>query len=73
MTQYTYAHLDMADRHIAEAERHIVRQEHLLLRLQVRGLPTAEAEAMLDLMHATLVQHRTHRAAIEAALEASRG
>ena len=71
MTQYTHADLEMADRHIALGEQHIAGQEVLLTRLRMQASPTEEAEDLLSIFNATQVEHRTHRAAIVAALEAA--
>ena len=70
VTHYTQADVDMADRHIAEGEQHIVRQEELLSRLRMQSLPTSEAEKLLAIFNATMVEHRTHRVAIIEALKA---
>lgn len=69
MTHYTRADLETADRHIAQGEQHIVRQEELLTVLRARAQPTESAEALLAIFNSTLVEHRTHRAAIAEALD----
>jgi len=58
---YTMADIEMVDRHIAQGERHIVQQEHLISRLRERGLPTAEAEDLLQRFRESLHEHRAHR------------
>ena len=58
---YTAADLRMVDDHIVQGERHITRQEELLAWLRTRGLPTGDAELLLDEFKATLAQHRAHR------------
>jgi hypothetical protein len=58
---YTAADVEMANRHVAQGERHIVQQEGIISRLLLRGLPTGEAEDMLEELRVTLTQHRDHR------------
>jgi hypothetical protein len=56
------AELQMVEDHIAQGERHVTRQEDLLKWMKGRGLPTDEAEDLLEEFKATLLQHREHRA-----------
>ena len=72
VTHYTQADVDLADQHIAAGETHIVGQETLLTELEVNGQATEAAEELLRQLHASLVEHRKHRAAIVAALEDAR-
>jgi hypothetical protein len=58
---YTAAELEMVDRHIAQGERHVTQQEKLVQRLKEHGLPTVEAEKLLEDFRAMLAQHREHR------------
>ena len=58
---YSAADLRMVDDHIIQGERHVTRQEELVQRLRERGLPTDEAEMLLDEFRSTLAQHRAHR------------
>ena len=58
---YTAADLEMADRHIAQGERHVIQQEKLVLRLRSHGLPTDDAEMLLEEFRALLLEHRSHR------------
>jgi hypothetical protein len=58
---YTAADLQMVDDHIIQGERHVTRQEELIARLRSHGLPSADAELLLDEFKATLAQHRAHR------------
>ena len=58
---YTAADLQMVDDHIIQGERHVTRQEELIERLHSRGLPTADAELLLEDFKSTLAQHRAHR------------
>jgi hypothetical protein len=58
---YTAADIQMAEHHIAQGEQHVVRQEELISRLRQRGLPTNEAENLLEEFRATLAEHRAHR------------
>ena len=69
MTSYTQADLAMVNRHIALGERHIVQQEELLTLLQLKGLPTDDAEKLLDLFNEMQVEHQKHRRAIADALD----
>ncbi len=68
MTHYTRNDLAKADRHIAEGEDHIAEQERRLTALEMKGLPTEEAEALLRLLNNTQVEHHKHREAIAVAL-----
>lgn len=61
---YTAADLEMVEHHVAQGERHIVLQEELISRLRSRGLPTEEAEKLLEDFRTTLQQHRDHLAII---------
>lgn len=70
MTHYTLTDLEMADRHIAQGEQHIARQEMLLTSLQLKGCPLEDAAALLRLLTESQVEHRAHRDAIAAALDA---
>jgi hypothetical protein len=56
------AELQMVEDHIAQGERHVARQEDLLKWMKGRGLPTDEAESLLEEFRATLLQHCEHRA-----------
>jgi negative regulator of genetic competence, sporulation and motility len=58
---YSSADLEMVDRHIAQGERHVTQQEELVARLRSHGLPTDEAENLLEEFRALLLQHREHR------------
>jgi hypothetical protein len=69
VTSYTQADLAMAERHIAEGERHIVHQEELLTSLELKGLPTKQAEKLLAVLNETQAEHLKHRAAIADALQ----
>jgi hypothetical protein len=55
------ADLQMVDDHIIQGERHVTRQEELVQWLRERGLPTVDAESLLEDFKATLIQHRAHR------------
>lgn len=59
---YSPADLEMVDRHIAQGERHVSQQEELVERLRSHGLPTEQAELLLEEFRSLLVQHREHRA-----------
>jgi hypothetical protein len=59
-----------ADRHIAEAEVHILRQRTLIEQLVADGHDTAEAEAVLATLLASLEALRAHRATILAEVPA---
>lgn len=69
---YSWAQLDMANRHVAEGERHVVMQEKLISMLRLKGQPTDAAVALLFEFNETLLLHRRHRDEIEAALRAAR-
>lgn len=58
---YSAADLEMVDCHIAQGERHVTQQEELVARLRGHGLPTDEAESLLEEFKALLLQHREHR------------
>jgi len=58
---YSAADLRMVDDHIVQGERHVTRQEELLVWLRSRGLPTGDAELLLDDFKATLAMHHAHR------------
>ena len=72
MTHYTFADLDMADRHLAEGEELIARQERLLTSMRLRQQPTEVAESLLISLNRAQAEHRAHRAAIAAALDGGR-
>ena len=58
---FSAADLQMVDDHIIQGERHVTRQEELVQWLRERGLPTVDAESLLEDFKATLIQHRAHR------------
>lgn len=58
---YSAADLQMVDDHIAQGERHVILQHALIERLKSHGLPTNQAEDLLNQFEATLQQHRNHR------------
>lgn len=63
----------MAERHVSEGERHVVQQEELISRLKLEGLPTSEAEQLLKMFQALLIDHRKHRDLIAAELGGEAG
>lgn len=68
VTQYTWADLELADRHIVEGRQLIARQEEILSSLRMHGLPCSEAEKLLVLFNDTHAEHQKHRDAIAAAI-----
>jgi hypothetical protein len=53
--------LEMANRHVAEQEARIEKQLGLLTWMEVRDLPTDEAETLLGEMVALLIDIQGHR------------
>lgn len=54
--------LEMTRRHVREGAAHIAGQHALIARLRDRGLPTAEAEAVLATFEDIQRQHEDHLA-----------
>ena len=54
--------LEMVRRHVREGAEHVARQRALLARLKERGLPTAEAERLLEDFEDVQRQHEDHLA-----------
>ena len=68
MTQYSLADLHESDRHIADGERRISKQKALIIRLQLIGISTTDAEDLLRLLEELLVILHQHGASIVTAI-----
>jgi len=68
MTQYSLADLHESDRHIAGVKRRISKQKALIIRLQLIGISTKDAEDLLRLLEELLVILHQHRASIVTAI-----
>jgi hypothetical protein len=60
-----HAHLEQANRHIEAAETRIAEQYLLIVKLEARSCPAAEAKALLSAMRGTLAEMKRHRSLIE--------
>jgi hypothetical protein len=63
---YSLADLELAIRHVTEGQRRIAGQRRLIVRLEQRGYPTADARVLLRLFTDTVEQMVIHRDAIAA-------
>ena len=52
--------LEMVQRHVREGEGHLANQRALIARLKTSGLPTDEAEAVLDVFKEVQRHHEAH-------------
>jgi hypothetical protein len=62
------AHLRLADQHIEQGELRIAAQAALVERMRGNRLPLTQAEDLLGLLRATLVEWHRHRGLIVNAL-----
>jgi len=53
--------VEMAARHVLEGEMHLAHQTALIERLRRMGLPTEEAQALLERFYLLQAQHEQHR------------
>ncbi|KPH05100.1 hypothetical protein CO657_36075 (plasmid) [Rhizobium acidisoli] len=52
---------EMVARHVSEGEKHLAHQTALIERLRRMGLPTEEAQALLERFYLLQAQHEEHR------------
>ncbi|PDT21249.1 hypothetical protein [Rhizobium hidalgonense] len=52
---------EMVARHVLEGEKHLAHQTALIERLRRMGLPTEEAQALLERFYLLQAQHEEHR------------